>query len=165
MITPEYLRTMAVYNAELNRRVYGAAGRLTDGVRRKDGGAFFRSIHGTLAHVLWADRVWLSRFGLGQRPDEPIRESSHYAGAFEELWSERQAFDEKIVEWAASMTPNDIEGDLEWFSGALQETIRKPRAVCLMQVFNHQTHHRGQVHALLTRAGEDPGATDLPFVL
>ncbi|MEL6339735.1 MAG: DinB family protein, partial [Myxococcota bacterium] len=41
----------------------------------------------------------------------------------------------------------------------------KPRAVCLMQVFNHQTHHRGQVHALLTRAGEDPGATDLPFVV
>ncbi|MEL6761207.1 MAG: DinB family protein [Myxococcota bacterium] len=156
---------MAAYNAELNRRVYGAASRLTDEARRGDGGAFFRSIHGTLAHLLWADRVWLSRFGLGQRPEAPIGESSHYAGTFEELWSERQAFDEKIIEWAASMTPKDIEGDLEWFSGALQKTICKPRAVCLMQVFNHQTHHRGQVHALLTRAGEDPGATDLPFVV
>jgi uncharacterized damage-inducible protein DinB len=43
--------------------------------------------------------------------------------------------------------------------------MRKPKALCVMQVFNHQTHHRGQVHALLTRAGEDTGATDLPFVL
>ena len=60
MITPDYVRTMAAYNAELNRRVYTAATRLSDAERRADRGAFWKSILGTLAHIYWADRVWLS---------------------------------------------------------------------------------------------------------
>ena len=61
MITPAYVQTMAVYNAEMNRRVYGAALRLSDEERRADRGAFWRSIHGTLCHLYWGDRVWLVR--------------------------------------------------------------------------------------------------------
>ena len=64
MITPAYVQTMAAYNAEMNRRVYGAALRLPDAERRADRGAFWRSIHGTLCHLYWGDRVWLARFGL-----------------------------------------------------------------------------------------------------
>ncbi len=63
------------------------------------------------------------------------------------------------------MTPGDLEGDLAWFSGALGRDVARPRALVVMHVFNHQTHHRGQVHALITRAGESTGDTDLPFVL
>ena len=68
MITPDDVRTMAAYNAEMNRRVYAAAARFPDPERRADRGAFWKSIVGTLTHVYWADRIWLSRFGFGVRP-------------------------------------------------------------------------------------------------
>ena len=165
MITPDYVRTMAAYNAELNRRVYTAAARLPDAERRADRGAFWKSILGTLAHIYWADRIWLSRFGFGAPPDVPITESDRIIEEFDKLWAERQRFDAEIVAWAATLDTSLLEGDLEWWSGATQRQMRKPRALCMIQIFNHQTHHRGQVHALLTRAGEETGATDLPFVL
>lgn len=165
MITPDYARTMARYNAELNRRVYGAALRLTDAQRREDGGAFFGSIHGTLCHIYWADRMWLSRFGVGEAPKVPISESAAMIGDFDELWAERQAFDGTIIGWADAVEQAAFEGDLVWYSGATGREMTKPRALCAMQIFNHQTHHRGQAHALITRFGEDTGATDLPFVL
>jgi uncharacterized damage-inducible protein DinB len=165
MITPAYVQTMAAYNAELNRRVYGAALRLPDAERRADRGAFFGSIHGTLVHLFWADLTWLARFGLGEGPGVPIGESSRFVADFDDLWQRRQALDAAIVAWAAELDPATLDGDLVWWSGATGREMKKPRALCLMQIFNHQTHHRGQVHALLTRAGESTGATDLPFVL
>jgi len=61
MISPQYVRALSGYNAEMNCRIYGAAGRLTDDDRKLDRGAFFGSIHGTLNHLLWADQTWMSR--------------------------------------------------------------------------------------------------------
>lgn len=165
MIAPAYVRTMAAYNSEMNRRVFGAALTLDDAERRADRGAFWGSIEGTLAHVLWADRVWLARFGLGEAPARPIAESGRPEGTFASLWTERQAFDAAIENWAASLAPEALEGPLTWFSGATGRELTRSRALCIMQVFNHQSHHRGQVHALLTAAGAGTGATDLPFVL
>jgi uncharacterized damage-inducible protein DinB len=165
VITPGYARTMAAYNAEMNRRVYAAALRLPDAERRADRGAFWRSIHGTLNHLLWADRVWLARLGHGEPISVPIAESDRMIADFADLLAERQSLDAVIVAWAAAMTPSDLEGELTWWSGAAGREMTKPRALCVMQVFNHQTHHRGQAHALITRAGEATGATDLPFVL
>jgi uncharacterized damage-inducible protein DinB len=165
MITPAYVRTMAAYNSEMNRRVYGAALTLDDAERRADRGAFWGSIEGTLAHVLWADRIWMARFGLGEAPVRPIAVSAAWEGSFGDLWTERQAFDAEIENWASAVRPEALEGPLTWFSGATGREMTRPRALCLMQVFNHQTHHRGQVHALLTAAGAETGATDLPFVL
>lgn len=165
MIGPAYVRTMAAYNAEMNRRVFGAAARLGDDARRAEAGAFWGSIHGTLCHVLWADRVWLARFGVGQAPDVPIAESGRIIGEFDRLREERRAQDDAILAWSEILAEADLGGDLCWFSGAMGRTFVKPRALCVMQIFNHQTHHRGQVHALLTARGEATGATDLPFVL
>ncbi len=165
MITPAYARTMAAYNAEMNRRVYAAALRLPDAERRADRGAFWRSIHGTLSHLYWADRIWMARFGLGEKPMVAIAGSDRMVEDFAELWSRRQGFDEALIGWADVLEPAALEGDLAWWSGALERDMVKPRALCLVQVFNHQTHHRGQVHAMLTAAGEATGATDLPFVL
>ena len=149
----------------MNRRVYDAAARLDDAERRADRGAFWRSIHGTLCHLLWADTVWMARLGLGQAPGVPIAESDRFVADFAELRRRRDSLDAEIVGWAERLEPADLEGDLAWFSGAIRREVVKPRALCVAQVFNHQTHHRGQVHALLTRAGEATGATDLPFVL
>ncbi|WMT86303.1 DinB family protein [Pelagibacterium sp. 26DY04] len=165
MITPDYARTMARYNAELNRRIYGAALRLSDEQRREDCGAFWGSIHGTLNHLLWADRLWLSRFGIGEAPGVPIRESGKLVGDFDALWAERQAMDETLIAWADGLTTEDLGGELSWHSGATGRDMTKPRDLIVVQIFNHQTHHRGQVHALITRFGEKTGDTDLPFVL
>lgn len=165
MILPSYVQTMAAYNAELNRRVYGAAARLTDEQRKADRKLFWKSIHGTLSHIYWADKMWLSRFGPGEPPSLPINQSDQMSDDFEALWRERQALDADIIGWGERVTEADFEGDLVWFSGATGREMRKPRALCVMQIFNHQTHHRGQVHAALTFYGEDTGATDLPFVL
>ena len=71
MITPAYVRTMAEYNAEMNRRLYDAANRLSDAERRRDRGAFWHSIHGTLVHILWGDCQWMSRFDNWPRPQTP----------------------------------------------------------------------------------------------
>ena len=76
MITPAYIRTMAEYNAEMNRRLYGAAARLSDAERREPHGAFWGSIHGTLTHILWGDRQWMSRFDGWERPTTPIKQSA-----------------------------------------------------------------------------------------
>jgi uncharacterized damage-inducible protein DinB len=156
---------MAAYNAEMNRRIYGAAGRLSDEQRRRDEGAFWKSIHGTLCHLLWADMLWLSRFGVGSPPDVPIAESGRLVLDFDELRQRRVTLDATIIEWGERVAAEELEGDLTWFSGAVGRELTKPKMLCVMQIFNHQTHHRGQVHALLTRAGEKTGDTDLPFVL
>ena len=69
LVTPAYVRTMAAYNAEMNRRLYDAAARIADAERRKDRGAFWGSLHGTLCHLLWGDRMWMSRFDGWPKPD------------------------------------------------------------------------------------------------
>ena len=76
MITPAYSRTMAAYNSEMNRRIYAAAGRLSDAERRAPRGAFWGSIQGTLAHILWGDSQWMSRFDDWRRPEAPLKQSA-----------------------------------------------------------------------------------------
>jgi uncharacterized damage-inducible protein DinB len=164
-VTPGYARTMAAYNAEMNRRFYAAAAGLGDAERRAGRGAFWSSIHGTLSHLLWADRIWMARFGVGAPPGVPLAESPEFGGAFEAMRARRVDEDAGIAAWAAALAPADLEGDLSWWSGAVGRDLVKPKALCVMQLFNHQTHHRGQVHAMLTAAGAATGDTDLPFVL
>ena len=82
MITPAYVRTMAAYNAEMNRRLYDAAGRLDEAERRASKGAFWSSIHGTLVHILWGDHQWMSRFDDWPRPATPIKESDRFVEDF-----------------------------------------------------------------------------------
>ncbi len=165
MIAPAYARTMAAYNAEMNRRVYAAAATLSEAQRREDRGAFWRSIHGTLAHVLWADRLWLSRFGAGEDPGVRLADSAGWIDAWPALVAERGVTDARLAAWAAGLTEADLSGDLVWFSGAMRRDMATPRALVIAHVFNHQTHHRGQVHALLGGFGARTGDTDLPFVL
>ncbi len=165
MIGRDYAVTMARYNAEMNRRVYAAAARLPEAERAAERGVFWKSIQGTLSHILWADTMWLSRFGVGAPPGVPLAESGRFVPDFDAMAARRVALDADLLAWAEAAEPEDFEGDLVWWSGAMGREMRLAKAVCVVHIFNHQTHHRGQVHALLTRAGEDTGATDLPFVL
>ena len=161
MITPAYIRTMAEYNAEMNRRLYAAAARVSDAERRQLRGAFWGSIHGTLTHILWGDQQWMSRFDNWPRPDTPIKQSAQMIADFAGLRAAREQADVDITRWAAKVDDAWLADDLTWFSGAANREIRAPLRLLVTHFFNHQTHHRGQVHAMLTAAGQETGDTDL----
>ena len=160
----EWATMMARYNAWQNANLYGAADGLTDAARREDRGAFFRSIHGTLSHVLWADHMWLSRLTGREKPDVPQAASGGYNPIWEELIEARDSTDAELSAWAASLTDEAVASDLNWFSGGSQREMSSPMLSIVAHVFNHQTHHRGQVHAMLTASGAMPGPTDLPWM-
>ncbi len=165
LIAPTYVRTMAAYNAEMNRRIYAAASRLPDDRRRQNEGAFWGSIHGTLCHLLWADSMWMSRFAGWPKPALPLRQSDQILADFAELAAARQRADLDLSAWAETVDEAWLAQNQLWFSGAAQQNLEAPRSMLLVHLFNHQTHHRGQVHAMLTRAGQDTGDTDLFLVL
>jgi uncharacterized damage-inducible protein DinB len=165
MIDPPFARTMAAYNAEMNRRFYDAAASLRDDERKAARGVFWSSIHGTLSHLIWADQMWLSRFTGSPKPAIGLKDSSEMFERFDEMAEQRRRLDSDIATWANGLDPSWLAGDLTWFSGAAERIITLSAAVLVTHFFNHQTHHRGQVHALLTRAGANPGDTDLFLVL
>jgi uncharacterized damage-inducible protein DinB len=164
MITPAFAQAMAAYNQWQNRSLYGAAATLSDEERKRDRGAFFKSIHGTLNHLLWADRIWMSRFDGWEKPAFAISDSARMVEPFEALRADRIEADAGIIEWAGRLDPAWLAGDLRWFSGIAQAERVRPCALLVMHLFNHQTHHRGQVHAMLTAAGAVPEPTDLPWM-
>lgn len=163
MITPAFAQTMARYNAWQNQWMFGATANLSNAAREADRGAFFGSIRATLSHLMWGDLMWMARFDGGPLPGGGIGASPDRFD-WETLWTERPTLDARIIAWAESVTAEDIAGDLTWYSGALGRDMTKPWALCIMHVFNHQVHHRGQVHAMLTAAGARPADTDLPFM-
>ena len=164
MITVDYVRTMASYNSWQNENLYGAAGTLTDAQRKEQRGAFFGSIHGTLNHLLWGDQMWMSRFAQTPKPKAPgIPGSSAMFEVWDDLARERRAFDQAMIAWATKLDSQWLENDLTWFSGAAGREVTKPKWLLVTHLFNHQTHHRGQVHCMLTQCGAKPGVTDLPF--
>jgi uncharacterized damage-inducible protein DinB len=164
MMSSDWLMAAARYNRWMNDKLYGLTATLTNDARKRDCGAFFKSIHGTLNHILLADRVWLSRFNgvaaasgfmaPGIRTlDQELFED------FEQLRRERTATDEEISTWVAELTDERLAGPLVYLrSGQPQETTLW---WAVAHVFNHQTHHRGQITTLLTQLGYDVGSTDL----
>jgi uncharacterized damage-inducible protein DinB len=161
MIDKSFVTTMARYNAWQNQSLYDAADTLTDAARRQDRGAFFGSIHATFCHLLWGDRMWLSRFAGTPKPSVPGSESARMIEPWGELAAERRATDALIGDWAAGLSPDWLAGDLTWVSGVSRRELTRPKTLLVAHFFNHQTHHRGQVHAMLTAAGAKPDDTDL----
>jgi uncharacterized damage-inducible protein DinB len=165
MITPAHVRLMAAYNLWQNGSVFSTAETLNEADRHADQGAFFGSIEATLNHLLWGDRIWMHRFAGFPAPSVPdIASSTGETASWDELHAARGALDRRIVDWADGLRAGDLEGDLTWFSGAAGREITKPLWLLITHFFNHQTHHRGQVHAMLTATGARPGDTDIPLM-
>jgi uncharacterized damage-inducible protein DinB len=164
MIDAAYVQRMARYNRWQNENLYGAADALSDAERQRTRGAFFGSIHATLNHLLWGDRIWMSRLAGTPRPEGGIPQSVSLYADWNDLKRERAAFDTVIVDWADQLEDASLAGELTWFSGAIKAEVRKPKWLLVTHMFNHQTHHRGQVHCMLTQAGSKPGDTDLPLM-
>lgn len=163
MIKPGYLQHMARYNRWQNDNLYTAADTLSEAERRQDRGSFFKSIHATFSHILWADQTWMSRLSDWEDPKTGIPGSATLYNDWAELRRLRIAADMRFIRWADELSQSDAEGDLVYLSTSGAEQTRK-RSICLMQVFNHQTHHRGQIHAMLTAAGAKPDDTDIQFM-
>ena len=154
-----WARTLAAYNRWMNERLYALCAGLPDEERKRDRGAFFRSIHGTLNHLLLGDRIWLGRF-RGEPFAVASLDQELYAD-FAELRAERAHTDREIDAWAASLAPADFEGTLHFASFVNPAPRSLPFWVAATHFFNHQAHHRGQLTTLLMQAGADPGVTDL----
>jgi len=161
-MTPEYFRLMGRYSRWMNQRLYALCAEMTDAERRRERGAFFGSIHGTLNHLLWGDRVWLGRF-LGTPFGHPAFGADMFSD-FGELRHEREATDAAILDWASGVHAEWLASPLQYFSAVDGRTRRLPCAVAAVHMINHGIHHRGQLTTLLKQAGVDPGVTDLPWL-
>jgi len=166
LVTPTYVRTMSKYNRIMNERLDESASRLSDEARRMERGAFWGSIHGTFNHLLWADRMWMSRFAPNawRKPEVGQRQSATLIADFSELARARREADAMIEGWAVKVSEDNLARDLTWFSGSTGSEMSMPTSFLVVHFFNHQTHHRGQAHALITAAGEKTGDTDLFLV-
>lgn len=165
MITPDYVRLMAAYSQWQNTSVFDATALLSDAQRQQDRGAFFKSIQATLNHLLWGDQLWLHRLAGTAAPTQTdIPGSLSLTPGWQALCQQRQQTDLAMLRWAAEVSDADLEGELSWYSGAIAAQVVRPRWALVVQLFNHGTHHRGQVHAMLTAAGVTPGDTDVPFM-
>lgn len=161
IVTAEYCRLMARYSMWQNKGLRGIVEEMDPAELKADRGAFFGSIWSTLNHILWADRTWMARFDGGKPPGGSIKKSKDLAPTPAVWAAERFRTDGRILAWAETLTTLDLTGTLSWHSAAAGREITLPAGVCVTHMFNHQTHHRGQVHAMLTAAGITPPPTDL----
>jgi uncharacterized damage-inducible protein DinB len=135
------------------------AARLSDADYRADRGAFFKSVHGTLNHLLTADRIWMRRFtGEGEAPN---RLDAILFEDFGDLRAARQKEDARIVAYIDNLSETALAGRIRYQTVVNPTEIEQPLTPALLHVFNHQTHHRGQVHCLLTGFGLDAPSLDL----
>lgn len=139
----------AGYNDWANRRLYEAAAGLTDAQYREDRGAFFKSVHGTLNHLLVGDRVWMHRFTGEGTP--PARLDQILFEDFAGLRAAREAEDRRIVDYVKGLDEAKLAGVIRYRRITAPVTVEQALALALAHFFNHQTHHRGQAHALLTQ--------------
>ncbi len=160
----DYVLMMARYNQWQNDSLVQAANSLSDDERTADKGSFFGSIQKTFSHILWVDQLWLSRFTDTPAPSGGFAQSVDHLPEWNGFCAERSRFDAVILGWANTVNSDWFSGDLHWFSSLLKRDMTTTKTIVTIQFFNHQTHHRGQIHAMLTASGAHPDDTDVPFM-
>ena len=154
--------TFARYNRWANQRLYAVAAEVTDAQYREERGAFFGSLRGTLNHLLVGDRVWFNRL-TGEGVTPPRLDTILHDG-FAELRTAREAEDERIIRFVETLDPARLDAPFAYRT--MDGTpVELPLDLTLAHVFNHQTHHRGQAHTLLTQFGRTVPALDLIYFL
>ena len=156
-----HFEEFAAYNAWANRRLYDAAAAVSDADRRSDQGAFFGSLFNTLSHILVADVLWMARFRQVAPPGWALTHTPH--DSFEDLRAAREAQDVDIIAYTSALTEAEIEADIHYTTVTGPKDVTQKRGPALAHFFNHQTHHRGQCHMILTRLTGDAPPLDLLF--
>ena len=152
-------KMLAGYNSWANARLYAACADLSDAERKASRKAFFGSIHRTLNHLLLCDRMWLSRIEPGRTPITDPLDTELYTD-FAELRRERETQDEAIIAYVNAQNEQSL-GEMKRYANASGQPQETRHGTILQHYFNHQTHHRGQVHCLLTGFGLDAPVLDL----
>jgi uncharacterized damage-inducible protein DinB len=157
-----YFHRLARYNAWANRRLYEACAGLSAADYTAKRPAFFGSIHGTLNHILVADRIWLARFE-GRTPEIKSLDAILH-GEFAPLRAAREVEDARIIGFAGTLDDESLAQALRYrnMAGEPKET---PLVWTVAHLFNHQTHHRGQVHGMLSATPVPPPPLDLIYFL
>lgn len=169
-----HLKMLGRYNQWLNSKIYLAASRLSEKDLVENHDAFFGSILGTLNHIMVGDIIWLKRFakhpssrvslsGVTELPN-PTSLDQIICKDFANLHNQRIWLDKLIIDWLNEITDSDLDNIID-YKTTMGETHRKQYASLILHLFNHQTHHRGQVSTLLSQLGIDIGATDLLWVI
>ncbi|MEM8952250.1 MAG: DinB family protein [Pseudomonadota bacterium] len=159
----DHLRRMSHYNRWANARLYEACAALDDGAYRAEGKMFFGSIHGTLNHILIGDRVWLARIlgdpapdlTLGDRPFSDLSALTH--ARIEE--------DRKMIDITESYAESDMDSNVSYRMLTRPDDVTTPLHLCWLHLFNHQTHHRGQIHGQLSQTDVAPPPLDLIYYM
>nr|WP_207621433.1 DinB family protein [Chelativorans oligotrophicus] len=158
-----HFEMMANYNRWANRLLYDAAGELTAEEFARDVGVFFKSMMGTLNHILVADRIWMKRFtGSGDAPD---RLNAIIDSALPSLRLAREAEDERILSWLGTLDEAALSAYITYSTIVKPEPVSQRLAPALSHFFNHQTHHRGQAHSILSVLGHNPPSLDLAYFM
>ncbi len=164
MLLENQYQLMAQYNQWMNQKLYKVCTEVSDDIRKKDVGLFFKSIHSTLNHILYGDRAWLGRFQSGGQTPEGLQMGQDLLDDFVQLQIGRKKTDQDILEWVDTL-------DEQWlrkpFSFVSQGDGKKRTMIAwyyVVHMFNHQTHHRGQITAALSQLGFNYGSTDIPWM-
>ncbi|MCR5859132.1 DinB family protein [Mesorhizobium sp. J428] len=157
----QHFRMFAAYNSWANGQLYDAALELSEDELNRDTGAFFRSMMATLNHILVADRIWMKRFtGEGQAP---ATLDTILFSDVAKLRAAREAEDQRIANYVEGLTEKALTGRFTYMTVTDMRTVSQRLAPALAHIFNHQTHHRGQAHTILTSLGKPSLTLDLIY--
>ncbi|BAZ27629.1 DinB family protein [Cylindrospermum sp. NIES-4074] len=158
----QHFQMLARYNSLVNRRLYEVCAMLSDAERKQTRPAFFKSIHGTLNHILVGDRIWMNRFAGYEMPSTGL--DAILYDDFEELRAARVLEDECIEAFIADLDAEFLATTITYENN--KGTIyTDPVNLLVAHFFNHQTHHRGQIHDMLTQTEIVPPVLDLHRIL
>ena len=168
------LQLMSQYNQWMNQKVYQAASELGEEKIKQDRGAFFGSLLGTLNHIYVADIIWLRRFAQHSKQYPSLQQLPELASytALNQTVAEdlkilnnlRQELDKTIINWCQEIESEDLEDNLQ-YSDTKGNPYKKNFGQLIHNLFNHQTHHRGQASTLISQEGADIGVTDWLAIL
>ncbi len=162
IVPSDYFVTLAHYNAWANRRLYGACEQLGEAEYLRERVSFFGSLHATLNHILVVDRIWIAR--LEDRTPPALELDQILYADLVGLKIARRAEDERLRHIVAGAAEPMLREALT-YRNSRGERVAAPLGLLLGHLFNHQTHHRGQVHALLSHTKVPPPSLDLTLFL
>jgi uncharacterized damage-inducible protein DinB len=155
-------RLLARYNSVANARLYEQCARLDLAEYRRERQGSFGSIHRLLNHILLGDQIWMSRFAGGGSTTPPL--NSILFETFAELSSARTEQDASIEAFFANLDGNFVARSFSYTNSQGKDYL-EAAPVAVLHFFNHQTHHRGQVHVMLSQTAVKPPSLDMHRIL
>lgn len=158
-----HLCRMALYNRWANEQLYTACSHLSNEAYHQPRQAFFGSIHGTLSHIFVGDQLWLARIESLPKPDLTLNDQPF--ADLTTLATARRTEDERIVSLTAGYGDKDLASIIRYSMVTQPGDVETPLHLCWLHLFNHQTHHRGQIHDQLSQTDVPPPSLDLIYYL